>query len=146
MSVDQERGSGRQAGGHGLGITGIELDQDEALPGGTVAFEFRLQLVEEGLLELKDLLHVHAGDAGLGGGDGAAGEDDVIEVVGTGGQDGGALIDLGSIEQVKNGEVLDLEDLVHALDRETALAVQEIGDVGLFESGLLGEAEAGEFA
>ena len=41
--------------------------------------------------------------------------------------------------------MLDLEDLVHALDAEAAFAVEEIGDVGLFESGLLGEAESGEF-
>ena len=145
MSVDQERGSRREAGGHGLGIAGIELDQDKALPGGAVAFEFRLQLVEEGLLELQDLLHLHAGDAGLGSGAGGVGEDNVFEVVGAGGQDGGAFVDLGRIKQVENRKVLDMKNLVHALDREAAFAVQEIGHVGLFESGLLGEAEAGEF-
>ena len=42
--------------------------------------------------------------------------------------------------------MLDVENLVHALDREATLPVQEVGNVGLFESGLLGEAESGEFA
>ena len=41
--------------------------------------------------------------------------------------------------------MLDLENLVHALDAEAALAVEEIGDVGLFESGLLGQAESRKF-
>ena len=41
--------------------------------------------------------------------------------------------------------MLDGEDFVHAFEAETALPVEEIGDVGLFESGLLGEPEAGEF-
>ena len=56
-----------------------------------------------------------------------------------GGTTGGALVDLGGIEQVEDGEVLDVEDFVHAFDAEAALAVEEIGDVGLFESGLLGK-------
>lgn len=145
MTINQERGSGGQAGRHSLGVAGIELDQDKALPAGTVAFDFRLQFVEEGFLELEDVLHVHAGDERLGGSDGGIGEDDIFEIVGAGGNDGGTLVDLGGIEQVEDGEVLDLEDFVHALDAEAALAVKEIGDVGLFESGLLGEAESGKF-
>ena len=145
MAVNQERGSGGQAGRHSLGIAGIELDEDEALPGGTGAFGFRLQFVQEGFLEFEDVLHVHAGDEGLGGGGGGIGEDNVFEIVGAGGNHGGALVDLEGIEQVEDGEVLDLEDLVHALDAEAALTVEEVGDVGLFESGLLGKAESGQF-
>src|SRR5215469_3150005 len=145
MAVEQERGSGCEAGRHGLGVTGIELDQDEALPEGPVAFGFRPELVQEGFLELEDLLDVHAGDAGFGGGGGAVGEDDVLEVVGAGRNDGGALVDLGGVEQVEDREVLDLEDLVHALNRETTLAVEKVGNVSLLESGLLGEPEASEF-
>lgn len=145
MTVDQERGSGEQAGRHSLGVAGIELDQDEALPVGTGAFGFRLQFVQEGFLEFEDVLHMHAGDEGLGGGGGGIGEDDVFEIVGAGGNHGGALVDLGGIEQVEDGEMLDLEDLVHALDAEAALVVEEVGDVGLFESGLKCQAEAGQF-
>jgi len=146
MAVDEERGSGREAGRHGLRVAGIELDEDEALPGGTVALGVGPQLVEEGFLEFEDLLHVHADDARLSCGGGAIGQDDVFEVVGTGREDGGALVDFGEIEEIKDGEMLDLKNLVHALDREAALAVEEVRDVGLFESGLLGEAESGEFA
>ena len=87
MAVDQERGPGGQAGRHSLGVAGIELDQDEALPVGTGAFGFRLQLVQEGLLELEDVLDVHAGNERLGGGGGGIGEDDVFEFVGAGGND-----------------------------------------------------------
>src|SRR5579864_1831725 len=145
MAVDQKRGSGEQAGRHSLGVAGIELDQNEALPVGTGAFRFRLQFVKEGFLELEDVLDMHAGDEGLGGGGGGIGEDDVFEIVGAGGNHGGALVDLGGIEQVEDGEMLDLENLVHALNAEAALAVEEIGDVGLFESGLLGQAESRKF-
>ena len=144
MAVDQERGSGNEAGRHGLGVAGVELDQDEALPGGAVAFGFRFQLMQEGFLELEDLLHVHADDERLGGGDGGVSEDYVFEIVGAGGKDGGALVDLGGIEEVEDGEVLDVKHVVHTFDAEAALVVKEIGDVSLFESRLLGEAESGQ--
>jgi len=146
MSVDQERGSGGEAGRHGRCVAGILLDQDEALPGGTVAFGFGPELVEEGFLEFQDFLHVHANDQGLSRGGGAVGEDDVFEVVAAGGKNGGALVDFGGIEQVEDGKVLDVQDLVHALDGEAALAIEEVGNVGLFEAGLLGEAESGKFS
>jgi hypothetical protein len=42
--------------------------------------------------------------------------------------------------------MLDLEDLIHTFEAESALAVEEIRDMGLFESGLLGKSESGEFA
>jgi len=145
MAVDQERGSGRKAGRHGLGVAGIELDEDEALPGRAVGFGVGFQPGEERLLELEDLFHVHADDEGLGGGGERIGEDNVFEFVAAGGKNGGALVDLGGIEEVEDGEVLDVEDLVHAFEGESALAVEEVGDVGLLESGLLGEAESGEF-
>ena len=89
---------------------------------------------------------MHAGDAGFGGGGGAVGKDYVFEVVAAWGKDGSSLVDFRGIKQVENGEVLNLEDFVHALDREAALAVEEIGNVSLLESSLLGETEAGEFA
>lgn len=42
--------------------------------------------------------------------------------------------------------MLDLEDLIHAFEAQSAFAVEEIRDVGLFESSLLSETESGEFA
>jgi len=38
-----------------------------------------------------------------------------------------------------------VENLVHAFKAESALSVEEVGDVGLFESCLLSEAESGKF-
>src|SRR4051812_21956491 len=145
MAVDEERGSRGKAGRHGLGVAGVELDQDKAMPGRAVSFGFGFQLAQEGFLEFQDVFHLHADDEGLFGGDGGIGEDDILEVVGAGRKDGSALVDLGRIEEVEGGEVLDLENLVHAFNAEAALAVEEIGDVGLFETGLLGEAESSEF-
>jgi len=40
--------------------------------------------------------------------------------------------------------MLDRQDLVHAFEAKTAFLVEEIGDVGLFESGLLGQPKAGQ--
>lgn len=144
MAVDEERGSGGEAGSHGWGVPGSQLDQDEALPGGTFAFSLGPELVKERLLELEDAFHSHADNEGLSGG-GGVGEQDVFEIVGAGRKDRGTLVDFGGIEKVEDGEVLDLEDFVHALDAESAFAVEEVGDMGLFESGLLGETESGQF-
>ena len=38
-----------------------------------------------------------------------------------------------------------MKGLVHAFKAETALTIEEIGDMGLFESSLLGEPESGKF-
>ena len=130
---------------HGGGIMGVGLDEDEAVPGGPVADDVGFELAEKGLLELEDVFDVHAGDEGQGGGGGGVGEEDVVELVAAGGKDGGALVDFGGIEQVEDGEVLDLEDLVHAFNAEAAFAVEEIGDMGLLESGQLGESKASKF-
>ena len=88
---------------------------------------------------------MHADDEGLGGGDGWFRENDIFKLVGTRGKDGCPTVDLGGIEKIENGKVLDLQNFVHALDAKPALAVQEVGDVSLFESSLLGEAESGQF-
>ena len=146
MAVYQERCSGQEAGIHAGGFPGIELDEHEAVPAGAVAVGFGFQLVQEGFLELEDIFDVHGGDERLGGGGGGVGEQNVFKFVAAGRQDGGALVDLGGIEQIEHGEVLRGEDFVHAFEAEAALAVEEVGDVGLLESGLLGEVEAGEFA
>jgi hypothetical protein len=146
MAVEQERGSGHEAGIHAGGVLGVSFDQDEALPGGTVAFGFGLQFAQESFFELQDFFYVHAGDEGLGRGRGSVRQDDIFEFVAAGGQDGGAFADFGGIEQVENGKALNGKDFVHAFDAEAALLVEEIGDVGLLESSLLRQVKAGEFA
>ena len=145
MAVEQKHGPGSEAGGHGQSLFGVELDQDEALPIGTGGIGVSLQLAQEGLLELVDLLDVDGGDEGLGGGSCGIGEDNIFEFVGAGWKDGGTLVDFGGIEQVEDGKVLNLKDFVHAFDAESAFAIEEIGDVSLFESRLLGEFEASKF-
>lgn len=145
MAVEQQCGPGRKTGKHAGGVAGIELDEDEAGPVGTIAFGFGLELAEEGFFEFEELEHLIGGDERVDGG-GGVGQQDIFELVGAGGDDGGAFVDFGGIEQVEDGEMLNGKDFVHALDAETALAIEEIGDVGLFESGLLGESESGEFA
>lgn len=146
MAVDKKRGPGKKARGHGLGLPGVGPDEDEALPGGAVAIRFGPQFAEEIFFELENFLDAHAGDQGLGGGGGGIGEHDVFKLVTTRGNDGGAFANFGWIEQVENREVLDGKNLVHAFDAESAFLIEEIGDMRLFESSLLGEAEAGQFA
>ena len=131
---------------HGDGFPGIDLDEDEAQPAGTIALGFGSELGEKVFLELENFFDVHAGNEGLGGGDGGISEQDVFKFIGAGRQDGGAFADFGGIEQIEYGKMLDGEDGVHAFEAEAAFAVEEIGDVGLLESGLLGEPESGEFA
>src|SRR5579864_8833045 len=114
MAVEQKHGAGGEAGGHGEGVLGIELDEDEALPGRAGEIGFSLQLAQEAFLELADLLDVHGGDEGLGGGGWGIGEDDIFEIVVAGGKDGGTLVDFGGIEEVEDGKVLNLKNLVHA--------------------------------
>ncbi len=145
MAVEEQGGSGNEAGIHGEGLPGIELDEDEAEPGGAIAFGFGLELAQEGLFEFEDLGDLHGGDEGVGSGDGGIGEQDVFKGVGAGGKDGGTLVDFGRIEQVEDGKMLDGKDFVHAFEAKATFAVEEIGDVGLFEAGLLGEAESGQF-
>jgi hypothetical protein len=146
MAVDQERGSGGQSRMHGQGFASIELDQDEALPAGTVSMAFWLHAVEERLLELENLFHMHADNKRLAGSNRGVGEDDIFELVGAGRKDRSTFVDLGGIEEIEDREVLNLKDLVHTLEAEPAFSVEEVGDVSLLESSLLSEAEPGEFA
>lgn len=145
MAVDQERGPGHEAGLHGQSFTGIELDQEEALPAGTVPFRLWPDFVQEGFFELEDFLDVHAGDQGLSCSGRGVGKNDVFEFIAGGRKNGGALVHFGGIEEIEHGKMLDLEDLVHALDAESTFAIEEVGDMSLFESRLLSKAEPGQF-
>src|SRR2546426_3045104 len=144
MAVDENGGTGEQAGVHAHTLAAIHLDEHKALPVVAVTFHFGTQLAQETLLELQDFLHPHARDEGFGGGDSAVDQEYVLELVPAGWQDTGALVDLAGIEQIQNGEALHVQHLVHAFNAEAALAVQKVGDVRLFEAGLLGQAEAGQ--
>src|SRR5579863_3524412 len=139
MAIDQERCAGSKAGVHSRGFAGVEFDQDEALPSGTVAFRVGANVVKKGLLELEDFFDMHADDQRLGSGCMGIRENDVLELVCAWGKDGGALVDFGGIEQVENREVLDLQDFIHAFKAESTFAIEEVGDMSLFESSLLGQ-------
>src|ERR1017187_4482820 len=82
----------------------------------------------------------------LRGSGGGVGEEDIFKFVAAGRQNGGSLVYLGGIEQVEHGKMLHGEHFVHAFEAQAALPVQEVGDVGLLEFGLLGESKAGQFA
>ena len=145
MAVEEQGGSGQEAGKHAGGVSGIELDEDKASPVGTIAFGFGLELAEEGFLELEEFEDAIGGDERASG-RGRFGQQDVLEVVRAGRDDGGTFVDLGGIEQVEDGKMLNRKDFVHALEAEAALAIEKIGDVGLFEAGLLGEPKSGKLA
>ena len=97
MAVEEQCGPGREAGKHAGGVPGIEFDEDEASPVGTIAFRFGLKLAEEGLFEFQELEHAIGGDEGAEGG-GRFGKEYVFELVGAGSDDGSAFVDFGGIE------------------------------------------------
>ena len=146
MAVDQQRGSGVEARRHGEGIAGVEPDQDKAVPAGAIAIDLGLERTQEGLLELQHGEDLVGRDQRPSGSDGRGSEQDVFVFVAGGGKDGGTTVDLGGIEEIEDGEMLDRKDFVHALKTEAALAVEEVGNVGLLESGLLGETKAGKLS
>src|SRR5215469_5865730 len=147
VTINENRGAGKQARIHAHAFAAIGADDDETLPVLAVAaFDFGTHLAQEGLLELLDLAHVHAHDEGLEGGNGSIDLQDIFELVLAGGKNTGALVDFGGVEQVENREVLDVQNFVHTLQAEASFAIEEIGDVGLFEAGLLRQTKAGEVA
>jgi len=92
---------------------------------------------------LKNCPHVHAGDQRLGGSDGGVREQHIFEIVSAGRKDGGTLVNLRRIKQIKDRQMLDGQHFIHAFDAEPALAIEEVRDMGLLESSLLREPEAG---
>src|SRR5580693_6017115 len=146
MAVDEECGSGHEAGIHAHAFVAVYLDEDEALPLAAIAFGFRLQLLKKVFLEFQDFFDVHAGDEGMSGGCRGIGEQDVLEFVIAGRQDGGALVDLGRLKKVEHGKMLDGEDAVHAFEAQAPLTIEKVGDVSLLEARLFCQTEAGQIA
>ena len=141
MAVDEDSGSGQKAGIHTHAIASVDLNYDEALPVVTAAFGLCPQALQETLFELENFLDIHAHDERFGGGDGAVDEQDILELVLARRQDAGTFVDFVRIEEIEHGEVLHAQDFVHALQTQAPLAVEEIGDMGLFEAGLLRQAQ-----
>src|SRR5882724_3959858 len=146
VTVEEQGGAGEHAGIHAHAFAGVYLDDDEALPAVPVTLYVFAQPAEKGLLEFQDFLDVHVHDKGFLGSDLGVGDHHAVEFVGAGRDDRGALVDLRGVEQVEHGNVLHGQNFVHAFQAESALAIEEVGDVGLLEAGLLRQTQAGEVA
>ena len=86
------------------------------------------------------------GDARLGEGGGRADDGDARHGVCGGAGDGDGRGSEIEREELIDGELLRSEDAIEAFERESAPAVEEVGDVGLAEAGELGETSSGEGA
>jgi len=146
VAIEEKIRTGQETGIHAHALAGIGFDDDETLPFLAVALDFSLQFLEKSLLEFQDFLDVHAGEQRMSSGDGGAGEEDVLELVVAGRKNGSALVYLGGIEQIENGEMLNGENPVHTLNAEAALTIQEVRNVSLFEASLLSQAETCKIA
>lgn len=103
MAVDEKRGAGQQTGVHAHAFAGISFNYHKAFPLVPIAFNFRFQLLEKCFLKFEDFPDVHTGDQGLSGGDGSVGDQNILEFVIAGWEDGGALVDFGGVEEIENG-------------------------------------------
>src|SRR5271156_5703758 len=146
MAIDQESGSGHEAGVHAHAFAVVYLDEHKAFPLLAVPFGLGFQLFKKSFLKFQDFFDVHAGDEGTSGGYGSVGEQDVLEFIVAWRQDGSALVDFGGVEQIEHRKMLDGQDPVHALEAQAALAIQEVGDMSLFKAGLLRQPEPGQVA
>ena len=124
----------------------VQLDEHEALPRRAPALGLRAEAAQKAFPELEDFLRMLGEDERLRGGSGGVGQDDMLEFVAAGRNDGGAFVYLGWIEQIENREMLNGKNFVHAFEAEAALLVEKVGDVGLAESSLAGQMESGELS
>jgi hypothetical protein len=141
MAIEDGDGSRGDDGIHRGGLLGVGADGEEALPvsvggggAGTVVVEARggdLDGFDDGCGRDAGLVH------GGGGGDD---RNDLGGVAGGDGSGGGEV----EGKNLLDVEVLCGEDTVEAFEREGALAVEEVRDMSLLETGLLGETAAGE--
>ena len=146
VTIEEQNRPRRSTGIHAQPLFCIGLDDHEALPTGAAAFRLSFQAFQESLLELGHLLHMHPENCWFGGGDVRICDGDVIEVVGAGTKAGGSFIDLSRVDEVQHGQTLDAENFIHGFETQAPLVVEEIGDMGLLETGLLRQAQASEFA
>jgi hypothetical protein len=146
VTIDEEGGAGQKTRVHAHTFAGINLNEDKAFPAVTGGLHGRAEAAQESFLELQYVLYVHAGDKGFGSGHGAFDQENVLKLVFGGRHDGGAFVDFGGIEKVKDGEMLHFEDPVHAFDAEATFAIEEIGDMSLSKTGLCSQTQAGQFS
>src|SRR6202790_2750836 len=145
VAVEQQGGARHSAGVHAGSPLRVRLDNHKAFPAPAVAFHPLFQALQEALLKLQYLLDVHAHNQRLGGCDIRVGDHYVFEFVVARRKDRGALVDFGWIDEIQHRKMLYVQNSVHAFQAESALAVQEVGDVGLLEAGLFRQTQAREF-
>src|SRR6185437_14724307 len=93
VAVNQYGSAGQQARVHTHAVPRIGAENDKTLPLFAVAFHFRMKLAQEALLELQHVFHFHTQNQRLDG-NAAFDHQDVFEVVLTGRDNAGALVDL----------------------------------------------------
>src|SRR6185312_3369114 len=145
VAVNEHGGAGQKAGVHAHAIASVGAENDKTLPVIPVSFHFRAKFAQKALLEFQNIFHLHAQNQRLYG-DTALDQQDIFKIIFTGRSDACALVDFRGIDEVEYGKALDVEHFVHALDTQPAFTVEKIGNVGLLESGLLRELQAGKTA
>jgi hypothetical protein len=148
VAVEDGDGSGRDEGIHGGGLLAVGTDGDEALPVGVFGGGAGAVVVEARGGDLDGFDDGGRRDAGfVHGGGGRDDGDDLGGTAGVGwsGRGCGESVDVQGQELV-DGEVLRGEDAVEAFERKGPFLIDKVRDMGLSESGLLGESAAGEGA
>jgi hypothetical protein len=144
MAVDQQGCTRSKKGRHGGRVLRIGPDEGEAGPEGSVAFGFGLELAQETFPELENVDDLHGSDDGPGGSAGGSVSRTLSNSSSLGDRMEAHL--LTSAESSKSRmEMLEGENFVHAFDAETRLAIEGVGNVGLFKSSLPGETDSGKF-
>jgi hypothetical protein len=146
VAVDQEGRARQQTGVHAHALAPVHSEQHKTGPAGAIAFDLRPQFANEVPLELEDLLHFRAHQARFGGGDFAFDQHDIFKFIFAGGQDASPLVDFGGVEQVEHRKPLHLQNPVHALQAESTLAIEKIGDMRLPEAGFRSQAQTRQMA
>lgn len=146
VAIDEERGAGEKTGIHAHAFASVGPDEHKTLPARTITFDVRFQLLKKTFLEFHDVLDVHADEKRMRSGHSSISDKNILKFVIAGRQNRSALVHLRGVKQVQDREMLDGQDAIHAFEAESALAIQKIGDVSLFEAGLLCQAETSEIA
>lgn len=102
VAVDEQGCSGERSRVHDHCFLMIEFDDDEALPGGVSGYRVRFEALEEGLLELQDLLDMHTHNDCFRGCNIGVNHNYVVELVVVRRENGSALVDFGGVEKVEN--------------------------------------------
>src|SRR5215813_9555918 len=89
---------------------------------------------------------MHAHDQRFDGRDPPIGNHDAFEFVLARLNNGGAFVHFVWIEEIQYRDALHGKNLVHPFDAESAFAIEEVGDMSLFETGLPGETQLGQFS